>query len=40
MLTHYVPAPAEGQEHEWRAIAADHFEGDVVLGPDGTSVSV
>jgi ribonuclease Z len=40
VLTHYVPALAEGQEDEWRAIAAEHFDGEVVLGPDLTSVEV
>ena len=39
VLTHYVPAPAPGQEDEWRALAAAHFDGEVVLGPDLTSVS-
>jgi ribonuclease Z len=40
ILTHYVPALADGQEDEWRAIAAEHFDGEVVLGPDLTSVEV
>lgn len=40
VLTHYVPSIAPGQEDEWRAIAAAHFSGDIVLGDDLTSVSI
>jgi ribonuclease Z len=40
MLTHYVPAVQPGHEHEWRALAAAHFSGDIVLGDDLTSVTV
>ncbi|MFO1081123.1 MAG: MBL fold metallo-hydrolase [Reyranellaceae bacterium] len=40
MLTHYVPELRPGQEEEWRAIAAAHFGGRIVLGDDLTSVSV
>ena len=40
MLTHYVPPMAVGQEDEWRALATAHFDGDVVLGPDLTSLEV
>lgn len=40
VLTHYVPALQSGQEDEWRSIAAEHFEGAVVLGDDLTSVEV
>ncbi len=38
VLTHYVPGLAPGQEDEWRALAAAHFDGDIVLGDDLTSV--
>lgn len=38
MLTHYVPAIQPGQEDEWRALAAQHFAGEIVVGPDLTSV--
>ena len=34
VLTHYVPAPAPGSEDEWRALAAQHFDGLVELGDD------
>lgn len=37
MLTHYVPAMQPGQEDEWKALAAAHFDGAIVLGPDLTS---
>jgi ribonuclease Z len=40
MLTHYVPPLQPGQEDEWRALAAAHFKGEIVLGDDLTSVSV
>lgn len=40
VLTHYVPGIAPGQEDEWRAIAAQHFSGDIVLGDDLTSVTI
>jgi ribonuclease Z len=40
ILTHYVPGIAPGQEDEWRAIAATHFSGDIVLGDDLTSVTI
>lgn len=38
VLTHYVPAIQPGQEDEWRALAAEHFSGTIVVGPDLTSV--
>jgi ribonuclease Z len=40
MLTHYVPALRQGHEDEWRALAAAHFSGTIVLGDDLTSVTV
>jgi ribonuclease Z len=39
MLTHYVPAPAPGDEETWRGLAAEHFDGQIVLGPDLTTVT-
>jgi ribonuclease Z len=39
VLTHCVPAPARGAEDEWRALAAAHFDGEIVLGPDLTNVT-
>ncbi len=38
VLTHFVPAIQPGQEDEWRAMAAEHFAGEIVVGPDLTSV--
>lgn len=38
VLTHYVPAIQPGQEPEWHALAAEHFSGEIVIGPDLTSV--
>ncbi|HEY3800153.1 MAG TPA: ribonuclease Z [Caulobacteraceae bacterium] len=40
LLTHYVPPMAPGQEDAWRALAAPHFNGQIVLGDDLTSVTV
>jgi ribonuclease Z len=40
VLTHYVPSMQPGQEDEWRARAAAHFAGDIVLGDDLTSVDL
>jgi ribonuclease Z len=40
VLTHYVPALQPGQEDEWRALAAAHFDGPIVLGDDLTAVEV
>jgi ribonuclease Z len=39
VLTHYVPPLMPGQEDEWRALAAAHFAGPIVLGDDLTTVS-
>jgi ribonuclease Z len=38
-LTHCVPPPAPGTEGEWIAEAAAHFDGEIILGPDLTSLS-
>lgn len=38
VLTHFVPAIQPGQEDEWRSMAAEHFAGEIVVGPDLTSV--
>ena len=40
MLTHYVPPMQPGQEDEWRALAAAHYSGNIVLGPDLTAFEV
>ncbi|MCC7076963.1 MAG: ribonuclease Z [Acidimicrobiia bacterium] len=40
VLTHYVPAPYTGQEEEWRRLAAEVFDGEIVMGDDLTTVSV
>ncbi len=38
VMTHYVPAMQPGSEHEWIAIAAAHFAGEIIAGPDLTAV--
>jgi ribonuclease Z len=40
VLTHYVPAMVPEQRDEWRARAAAHFDGDIVLADDLTTVEV
>jgi ribonuclease Z len=40
VLTHYIPGIAAGAEEEWRALAAEHFKGEVVLGDDLTTLDV
>ena len=40
VLTHYVPALARGQEDQWRALAAEEFDGRVELGDDLHRVTV
>jgi ribonuclease Z len=39
VLTHYVPPLIPGQEDEWRALAAAHFDGPIVLGDDLTRIA-
>lgn len=39
-MTHYVPAMQPGREDEWRALAAAHFAGPIVLGDDLTFVDL
>jgi ribonuclease Z len=39
VLTHYVPAMMPGTEDEWRALAAAHFDGEIVLGEDLLTIS-
>jgi ribonuclease Z len=38
VLTHFVPAIQPGGEAEWHAMAAEHFSGEIVIGPDLTFV--
>lgn len=40
VLTHQVPSPAPGSDEEWRALAAEHFDGDIVVGADLTVVTI
>jgi ribonuclease Z len=40
ILTHYVPAIAPGQEEQWRALAAKHFDRQIELGDDLHRVEV
>jgi ribonuclease Z len=40
VLTHYIPMLMPGAEDEWRAIAAAHFDGPIVLGDDLTTLEL
>jgi ribonuclease Z len=40
VLTHYVPPMAAEQTDEWRALAAQHFAGEIVLGDDLTTIGL
>jgi ribonuclease BN (tRNA processing enzyme) len=39
-MTHMVPAPNPDQYPEWIALAAEHFDGEIILGDDLTTVSI
>lgn len=38
VLTHQVPAVQPGTEEEWKGLASEHFDGEVVVGDDGLTV--
>lgn len=40
VLTHMVPAPMPEHYPEWIARAAEHFDGEIVIGDDLTTVTV
>lgn len=40
VMTHMVPSPAPGSEAEWLALAAGHFDGEIVLGEDNQVITV
>lgn len=40
VLTHMAPGPAPDHYPEWMAIAAEHFDGDIIIGDDLTTVSI
>ncbi len=40
VLTHLVPAPAPGTEQQWIDQAAEHFDGEVILAADLTTVEL
>jgi len=40
VLTHLVPAPTAEQYPEWIARAAEHYDGEIVIGDDLTTVTV
>lgn len=40
VLTHMIPAPNPDQYEDWRAIASQHFKGEIIIGGDLTTVTV
>lgn len=40
VLTHMVPAPTPEQYPEWIARAAEHYDGEVVVGDDLTTITI
>jgi ribonuclease Z len=40
VLTHYIPGLPRGNEGEWHALAAEHFDGAIVIGDDLTTVEL
>ena len=40
VLTHMVPAPTPDQYPDWVARAAEHFDGEIVIGDDLTTVTI
>jgi ribonuclease Z len=40
VLTHMVPAPTPEQYPEWQALAAEHFDGEIIIGDDLTTVTI
>jgi len=40
VLTHMVPAPQPEQYPDWIARASEHFDGEVIIGDDLTTVSI
>jgi ribonuclease Z len=40
VLTHLVPAPTSEQYSEWVARAAEHFDGEIVIGDDLTTITI
>lgn len=40
VLTHMVPAPTTEQYPEWIALAAQHYDGEIIIGDDLTIITV
>jgi ribonuclease Z len=40
VLTHYIPGLPRGDEDEWHALAAEHFDGKIVIGDDLTTLDL
>ncbi len=40
VLTHLVPPPTPEQYPEWEAMAAEHYDGEIVVGDDLTTITI
>ncbi len=40
VLTHLVPAPVPDQYPDWVARAAEHFDGEIIIGDDLTTITI
>ena len=40
VLTHLVPAPPPGAYDDWVARAAEHFDGEIIIGDDLTTITI
>ena len=40
VMTHMVPAPTADQYPDWVARAAEHFDGEIIIGDDLTTITV
>lgn len=40
VLTHMIPSPTPEQYPEWRAVAGEHFDGEVIIGDDLTTIVI
>jgi len=39
-LTHMVPPPSPEQYPEWQARAAEHYDGEIIIGDDLTTITI
>jgi ribonuclease Z len=39
VLTHFVPSLVSGTEEEWRTLASERFDGEIVVANDLTTIT-